>query len=85
MAQITKVYKNTTKETINVLGVGEIKGGDQVSITTEYQPPVNLANYPGLVDVSAEEERQAEVDAAAEADKASKPVAKKDEESKDNG
>lgn len=55
----TKIFKNTSKKTLNVLGVGEIAPGDQVSITAEYHQPVVLENYPGLVDVLAEEEKKA--------------------------
>ena len=51
----TKLYRNDSTETLNVLGVGEIPVGEQVSITAEFQPPVLLGNYPGLVDVLAEE------------------------------
>ena len=44
----TKIYKNTGMDTINVIGVGEILSNNQVSITSEYQPQVVLANYPTL-------------------------------------
>lgn len=52
----TKIYRNDSKKAMNVLGVGEIPAGEQVSLTSEYPPAVVLANYPGLVDVVAEEE-----------------------------
>lgn len=50
----TKIYRNTTSKTVNVLGVGEIEGGSQVSLTTEYQPAIILENYPGIIEVSDE-------------------------------
>lgn len=57
--QTTKIYKNTSKKTINLLGVGEIQPGEQVSITSEFHAPVNLVNYPGVVELVAEEEKKA--------------------------
>lgn len=51
-----KVYKNTTKQKMNVVGVGEIPAGEQVSLSGNYLPPVILENYPGLVDLEAEEQ-----------------------------
>lgn len=48
----TKLYRNDGKEKLNILGVGELKPGEQISVTTEYQPPVIMANYPGLVDLT---------------------------------
>lgn len=56
---ITRIYRNTSKETYNIPGVGIIEAGGQLSITSEYPAPVNLQNYPGLVDVLAEEEAAA--------------------------
>jgi hypothetical protein len=44
----TKIYKNTGDETIMVTGLGEILAGQQISVTSEYQPQVVLANYPTL-------------------------------------
>lgn len=58
MAHTTKLYRNTTKEDINVLGIGVIPAGEQVSVSSEYQAPINVANYPGLIDVSATEEQE---------------------------
>lgn len=55
----TKVYRNTGDTTLDVLGVGEIAPGEQVSVTSEYQPHVVLENYPGLQEVSDEEVNQA--------------------------
>jgi hypothetical protein len=49
----TKQYFNTTDKVINVIGVGEIPPHDRVSIHAQYQPPVVLENYPGLVDLTA--------------------------------
>jgi hypothetical protein len=54
--QTTKMYENTTDKPMNVIGVGVIEAHDRISVTTEFHAPVNLANYPGLVDVLAEEE-----------------------------
>lgn len=51
--QTTKIYSNTSDADINVIGIGVIPTGEQVSITTEFQPAVVLENYPGLVDVTA--------------------------------
>ena len=53
--QTTKILENTTDQDINVLGVGVIKAHDRISVTTEYHAPVNLINYPGVIDVLAEE------------------------------
>lgn len=55
----TKIYENTTKQPVTILGVGEISPGERVSVSGEYLPPVNLDNYPGVVDVVAEEEAAA--------------------------
>jgi predicted deacetylase len=53
--QTTKVYENTTEETVNIIGVGDIEPHGRISITSDFHAPVNLANYPGVVDVLAEE------------------------------
>lgn len=53
MTPTTKQYFNTTDKTINVIGVGEVLPHDRVSIHTQYQPPVVLENYPGLIDLTA--------------------------------
>lgn len=55
---IVKIYKNTTKEDINVVGVGLIPAGEQVSLAGEQHWPVVLENYPGVIDVVAEEEKK---------------------------
>jgi len=55
MSTQTKTFHNTTKKTINVLGIGEIPAGEQISVTGEYLPPVVLANYPGLVETTDDE------------------------------
>lgn len=49
---IVKVYQNTSKSDLNVNGVGVIPAGETVSIASEFQPPVVLANFPGLIDVT---------------------------------
>lgn len=82
MAHTTKLYKNTGKQTLNVIGVGEIEPGQQLSVNSEYQPPVNVANYPGLVDVSAQEEQDAIAAEAAANDKAKAESTNKGEGSK---
>lgn len=51
----TKLYRNDSEEDIDVLGVGVIPAGQQVSLTGEHLPVVIVENYPGLVDVLAEE------------------------------
>lgn len=56
MSTQTKTFRNTTKETINVLGVGEIPAGEQISLTGEFLPHVVVANYPGLIETTDEEE-----------------------------
>ena len=66
----TKVYKNTAKAPIDVLGLGVIKPGEQVSVTGEYHQPVIVENYPGLVDVLAEEQAEADRKSAEEVEKA---------------
>ena len=58
MSATTKIYKNTSKKTVNIVGVGEIEPGEQISITTEFHTPINLENYPGVVDVLAQEEEK---------------------------
>lgn len=51
-----KIYRNDSDADMDVVGIGEVPAHGQVSIATEYHYPVNLVNYPGLVDVIAEEE-----------------------------
>lgn len=51
----TKIYENRTDKSVNVVGVGVIQAHDRISVTTEFHAPVNLVNYPGVVDVLAEE------------------------------
>lgn len=48
----TKIYHNSTDEDMNVLGVGDIRAHDQVSINTKYHQPVVAENYPGLVEIT---------------------------------
>jgi hypothetical protein len=55
MEQTTKKYQNTSDQDMSVIGIGTIAAGESVSITTQFQPPVVLSNYPGLVDVTVEE------------------------------
>lgn len=58
--QTTKIYKNTGKQTLDVLGLGELKPGDQVSVTTDYHTPIRVDQYPGLVEVVEEEQKNEE-------------------------
>lgn len=51
----TKVYKNNGNEPVNIIGVGELQSGEQVSITTEYHQPVVMANYPDVVELTADD------------------------------
>jgi hypothetical protein len=53
--QTTKIYENTTDKAVNVVGVGIIKPHDRISVSTEYHAPVNLINFPGVIDVLEEE------------------------------
>ena len=57
----TKIYRNDSTVDLNVVGIGEIPAGEQVSVSGEFLPAIILSNYPGLVDVLAEEEAAAEV------------------------
>lgn len=52
MQPTTRILRNTSKDDYNVVGVGEIPAGEQVSISTVYQPAIVLENYPGLVDIT---------------------------------
>jgi hypothetical protein len=58
----TWVYRNDNKKAYFVDDIGEISAGQRVSVQGEYKPRVNLLNYPGLVDVLAEEEAAANPD-----------------------
>ncbi len=51
-----KIYKNTTAKPVNVIGVGVIEAKSQISVISQYPYPVNLVNYPGIVDLTDEEE-----------------------------
>jgi hypothetical protein len=55
----TKIYENTTNESVDMIGVGVIPAHDRISVTSEFPAPVNLENYPGVIDVIAEEEAEA--------------------------
>lgn len=57
--RIIRVYKNNGDKTLDVPGAGEIPPGGQASVITEHHETVILENYPGLVDVIAEEEAAA--------------------------
>jgi hypothetical protein len=50
----TRIYKNTGSKALSIVGIGDVKPGEQLSVTTDYHPPVVLANYPGLVEVTDE-------------------------------
>lgn len=52
---VTLMYRNDTDHSIEVPGWGFIHAGERVSHTAEFLAPLNLLNFPGLVDVLAEE------------------------------
>lgn len=56
----TKIYENRSKKTVFIQDVGEIEPGARVSVTADGHPPINLENFPGVVDVLAEEAEKAE-------------------------
>ena len=51
----THVYRNDGIEDLNIPGIAILGPGDQVSITSKFQPPIIIENYRGLVDVLEEE------------------------------
>jgi hypothetical protein len=55
MQQTTRMYENITDKPVNVVGIGVIPPHDRVSITAEFHTPINLVNYPGVIDVLAKE------------------------------
>lgn len=52
---ITRVYRNDSDQVYDIPGLGEILPGQRVTFHGEFPPPINLINYPGLVDVLEEE------------------------------
>ena len=52
---ITRMYRNDNNRAYFIPGLGEIGAGERVSFSGEYPPAINFENYPGLVDVLAEE------------------------------
>jgi hypothetical protein len=52
----TRIYRNDSDTDYVIPGLGEIKAGQRVSFQGEFPPAINLENFPGLVDVIAEEE-----------------------------
>lgn len=48
----TRLYKNTSDKDIDVVGIGEIPAGEQVSVTSDNLQPVMLVNYPMVVDIT---------------------------------
>lgn len=46
--------RNTSKVDLNVIGVGIVAAGTEVTVSSEYQPHIVFENYPGLVDVTDE-------------------------------
>lgn len=52
MTPTTRIYSNTGKEDMNVIGIGTIPAGEQVSVTSVYQPQIVYENYPGLQDIT---------------------------------
>lgn len=56
MPDITvRQYRNDSNDTYIIPGLGEIGPDQRVSHTGAFPPAINLANYPGLVDVIDEE------------------------------
>lgn len=53
---ITKIYRNDNDKAYDIPGLGEIGAGERLSFQGEFPPAINLINFPGLVDVLAEEE-----------------------------
>lgn len=51
----TRQYRNDSETEYNIPGLGWVGPGQRVSFSGEFPPPINLDNYPGLVDVIAEE------------------------------
>ena len=51
----TKIFSNTTTEDVNILGVGVIPAGEQISVTSDGHAPVNLLNFPGVVELVEQE------------------------------
>lgn len=49
-----KKFRNTSKVDLNVIGIGVVPAGEEVSVSSDYQPHVVMENYPGLVDVTDE-------------------------------
>jgi len=74
----TKIYENTTDQPVNVIGVGIIPAHDRISITTEFHMPVNLANYPGVIDVLAEEAKDIPAQAPVSAPAPESPASQAD-------
>ena len=54
----TVIYKNTSKSDMIIPGVGELKAGEQVSLSGEHLPVVLLENHPGLIDLEKEEQKK---------------------------
>lgn len=49
----TRILHNTTDKPVLIREIpAEIRAHDHVSVTTKYHQPVNLENYPGVVDVT---------------------------------
>lgn len=56
-----KLYRNDSEKKIRIPQLDlELKPGEQVSVSGEYLPPIITDNFPGLVDVEAEEAKEAE-------------------------
>ena len=52
---ISRVYRNDSETEYQIPGLGWVGPGQRVTFHGEFPPPINLENYPGLVDVEAEE------------------------------
>lgn len=52
----TKLYRNDSDQVYTIPGLGIVGPGQRISHTGDFPPAINLINYPGLIDVVAEEE-----------------------------
>jgi len=58
----TRIYRNDSETTYDIPGLGEVPAGQRISFSGEFPPAINLENYPGLVDVQAEEDSGTQYD-----------------------
>jgi len=50
----TVKYRNESAVELDVIGLDKIPPGGEVSFSGQFLPPVILANYPGLIEVTEE-------------------------------